>query len=108
MTRLALSLQMLLAVSMFAQEPNLVLIPRSPRASAYADAQRPAQLRIDSNLVLVPVLVTDNADRLVTGLEKSFFRVYDNNVEQEIRHFVMEDAPVSLVLVFDTSGSMGP
>lgn len=107
MTRFKVIFQILFAGSMLAQEPSVNLVPRSPRGNANADARQPALLRVDSNLVLVPVVVTDNADRLVTGLQKEFFRVYDNNVEQEIRHFVVEDAPVSVVLVFDTSGSMG-
>lgn len=107
MTRFTVILQILLAGWMLAQEPSVNIIPRSTRGNAIGDARPSAQLRVDSNLVLVPVLVTDHADRLVTGLKKDFFRVYDNNVEQEIRHFVMEDVPVSVALVFDTSGSMG-
>ena len=107
MTRFVVILQILVAGSMAAQERGVNILPRSPRALANSDIGQSAQLRVDSNLVLVPVLVTDPADRLVTGLNKDYFRVYDNNVEQEIRHFVIEDAPVSVVLVFDSSGSMG-
>jgi len=65
-------------------------------------------LRVDSDLVLIPVLVTDPNNRLVTGLEKEHFKLYDNKVEQVITHFAQEDAPVSIGLVFDSSGSMGP
>jgi VWFA-related protein len=43
----------------------------------------------------------------VTGLDKENFRVFDEGVQQEITHFAMDDAPVAVGLVFDTSGSMG-
>jgi VWFA-related protein len=54
------------------------------------------------------VLVTDRNDRLVTGLEKEHFKIFENKVEQVITQFASEDAPVSIALVFDCSGSMGP
>ena len=65
-------------------------------------------LRVDTELVLIPVMVTDSANRLITGLGKDQFKLYDNKVEQVISHFAREDAPVSIGLVFDCSGSMGP
>ena len=64
-------------------------------------------LRVDTSLVLVPVTVNDRLNRPVTGLEKENFRVFDNNVEQPSPQFAMEDSPVAVGLVFDTSGSMG-
>jgi Ca-activated chloride channel family protein len=60
----------------------------------------------DVNLVLVPVSVTDPQQRLVTGLSRDNFQVFDGKKSQEIRHFSSEDAPVSIGLVVDTSGSM--
>ena len=64
-------------------------------------------LRADANLVLVPVEVSDLLNRTVSGLEKSNFRVFDERVEQAIVSFAMEDDPIAIGLVFDTSGSMG-
>ena len=58
------------------------------------------------DVVLVPVTVTDPLDRLVTGLEKENFEVFEGNEKQQIRHFSTEDAPISLGVVFDVSGSM--
>jgi Ca-activated chloride channel family protein len=58
------------------------------------------------NLVLVPVTVMDPYDRLVTGLEADNFRVYENGVQQEITHFSEDDVPVSIGVIFDSSGSM--
>jgi Ca-activated chloride channel family protein len=62
--------------------------------------------RKDVDLVLVPVSVTDPMNRLVTGLEKENFTLSDNGQQQVIRHFSSEDAPISLGVIFDISGSM--
>lgn len=63
--------------------------------------------RKDVDLVLVPVTITDPMNRLVTGLERENFSVFEGDRRQEIRHFSSEDAPVSLGVIFDVSGSMG-
>lgn len=63
--------------------------------------------RADSTLVLVPVSVTDPTNRYVLGLEKEDFRVFEDDVEQKVTHFSSEDAPLSIGLLVDTSGSMG-
>jgi Ca-activated chloride channel family protein len=65
-----------------------------------------AVIRLNVDLVLVPVTITDPMNRLVTGLEKEDFQVFENNAKQEIRSFASEDAPVSIGIVFDLSGSM--
>ena len=69
--------------------------------------RRPASIRIDTTLVQIPVTVTDPLNRFVTGLEKEHFKVFEDKVEQTILQFSSEDAPLSIGLVFDTSGSMG-
>jgi Ca-activated chloride channel homolog len=61
---------------------------------------------IDVELALVNVTVTDPYNRLVTGLEPGNFRLFENNVEQEIQYFSSEDVPVSIGVIFDLSGSM--
>ncbi len=63
-------------------------------------------IRVDVNLVLLNVTVTDPYDRTVTGLEQSNFRVFDEKVEQQIIAFSTEDAPISVGLIFDSSRSM--
>ena len=70
-------------------------------------ASRPVDLRVNKTLVLINVTVTDPLNRFVTGLEKEHFRLFEDKVEQEITDFSSEDAPISIGLVFDTSGSMG-
>jgi Ca-activated chloride channel homolog len=64
------------------------------------------RIRQNVDLVLVPVSVTDGMQRLVTGLGQSNFQVLEGKKVQEIRHFSSEDAPVSLGVIVDTSGSM--
>ena len=65
-----------------------------------------SSIRVDVNLVLVPFTVTDEKDRLVTGLEKTDFELYEDNAQQKIKSFATEDAPLSIGIVFDLSGSM--
>ena len=72
-----------------------------------ANKARPgALIRMNVDMVLVPVTVTDPMNRLVTGLEQDDFQVYENNGQQTIRSFASEDAPVSIGIIFDLSGSM--
>lgn len=80
-----------------------------PRAKPSADsAPKPrADIRVDSTLVLIPVTVTDPYNRFVTGLEKENFKLFEDKKEQEIVQFSSEDAPLSVGVVFDCSGSMG-
>jgi len=63
-------------------------------------------LRMNVDMVLVPVTVTDPLNRLVTGLEKEDFQIYENSSQQQIQSFACEDAPVSIGIIFDLSGSM--
>ncbi len=56
--------------------------------------------------MLVPVTVTDPMTRLVAGLDKDSFVLQENGQPQQIRSFSTEDAPISLGVIFDVSGSM--
>jgi VWFA-related protein len=68
---------------------------------------RPPSIRVDTTLVLINVTVTDPLNRFVTDLEAENFQLYEEKVEQKITAFASEDAPLSVGLVFDASGSMG-
>jgi len=63
-------------------------------------------VKVDVSLVLVPVTITDPMNRLVTGLDKENFELFENKEQQELRTFSSEDAPVSIGVIFDMSGSM--
>jgi VWFA-related protein len=84
-----------------------VTIPQRPKPRAPVDSLPNADIRVNTNLVLVPVSVNDPINRPVSGLEKENFRVFEDKVEQKITQFAMDDEPVAVGLVFDTSGSMG-
>jgi len=63
-------------------------------------------LHVETTLVLIPVAVTDSSNRFVLGLQKEDFQLLDDGVAQDVAHFSGEDAPLSVGLVFDESGSM--
>ena len=63
-------------------------------------------LHFDVELALVKVTVTDPYGHVVTGLDPENFRVYEDNIEQEVLTFSSEDVPISIGVVFDFSGSM--
>jgi Ca-activated chloride channel family protein len=73
---------------------------------APAQTDPKATFRADTNLVVVPVAVTDPLNRFVLGLQKADFHLLEDGVEQQVAHFSGEDAPLSIGLVFDESGSM--
>ncbi len=102
-SRVAIS--MLAALTLQAQ---VSITPRSKGPKKNEDTLPPsANLRVDTNLVLIPVSVSDPLNRPVTGLEKENFRLFEDKQERTITTFAMEDEPVAVGLVFDTSGSMG-
>lgn len=99
----------------FAQEPTSppTTLPskdsstpsKNPSQEPPKNADEPI-IRAQTNLVTLTVTVTDPAGRFVTGLEQDHFEVFDNKVLQKIEFFSDEDAPVSVGIIFDLSGSM--
>jgi Ca-activated chloride channel homolog len=89
----------------FAQAPVSV-VPR-PQPPAKSEVLPKATVRVDANLVLIPVTVTDPFNRFVTGLDKENFKILEDKKEQVISAFSSEDAPLSVGVIFDCSGSMG-
>ncbi|MGH9838893.1 MAG: VWA domain-containing protein [Blastocatellia bacterium] len=63
-------------------------------------------VKSNTELVSFTVTVTDPYNRLVTGLDKQHFEIFEDKVKQDIRFFNDDDAPVSLGIIFDVSGSM--
>ena len=106
----------LLAGSVVAQNSDVHITPRpkpgeAPGGAADTSAEPALKthtkpIKVDVDLVLIPVTITDPMNRLVTGLEKDNFSVFEGPNKQEIRHFSSEDAPISLGVIFDMSGSM--
>lgn len=121
---LACALFFALPAFALAQEQPPAAVPAPPPSSGTASAataklasdvtrdtpavriQPGKTIRSDVDLALVNVTVTDPYNRLVTGLEQDNFRVFEDNVEQEIVSFSSEDVPISIGVIFDFSGSM--
>jgi Ca-activated chloride channel family protein len=93
-----------LAVGTVIAQTRGPLAPASPPAEFSPDSNRP--IRLNVAMVLVNVSVTDPEDRPLNSLQKNDFRVFENEIEQEILTFSHEDVPISIGLLFDTSGSM--
>jgi Ca-activated chloride channel family protein len=82
----------------------LAALPGPARQLAHSG--RESNIRLDVNLVLVPVTVTDRRGASVMGLGKDQFRIFEDKIPQEIVSFAREEAPVSVGVIFDLSGSM--
>ncbi len=87
-------------------EDSKPVVTGAENAVSQGTSHRDSRLRVDVNLVLVPATVTDGMNRLVTGLERENFYIYDKDVLQTIKTFSTDDAPVTIGIVFDLSGSM--
>src|SRR6201998_1310494 len=107
------------AIPLFGQEeppePKLIAPPAAMTFPKWGDVNhdtpsvkiQPGKvIRAEVDLALVNVTVTDPYNRLVTGLDPDNFRVFEDNIEQEIVSFSAEDVPISIGVIFDFSGSM--
>lgn len=99
-----------LATPAAAQSPSdeVHLIPRGPATptSALPEFSDKNALRVDVDLVLVPVTITDAKNRPITGLQQHDFALYEGDQLQQIRYFSTEDAPISVGVILDLSKSM--
>jgi Ca-activated chloride channel family protein len=87
-----------------------ILIAVSPFALAQPAGKplplNPGAISINTDLISLTVTVTDERGRLVSGLSQADFEVFEDQVKQEISHFSSADAPLSVAVIFDLSGSM--
>lgn len=67
-----------------------------------------ASFRSSADVVLIPTSVTDRRGRPVVGLSQGDFRIREDGVDQAISMFTSQEAPCSILLMLDTSGSMAP
>jgi Ca-activated chloride channel homolog len=120
---LALAVGIALTAYASAQDVNVHIEPRStadPTAKDKTPEVKPPEVttdpglklnhgkptKVDVDLVLVNVTVTDDWNRIVTGLDKENFSILEGNELQQVKAFSSEDAPLSLGIIFDMSGSM--
>lgn len=62
-------------------------------------------IKVDTNLVTVPVKVSDRSGRFIAGLKKEDFKVLEDGIEQEIAYFSNVEEPFTVALVLDMSPS---
>lgn len=104
-----LLIALLAALSAGAQtNDNVNIVPREKAQRAERDSARGAQgrLRVDVEMVLVPVTVTDVKNHPVVDLKQHNFTLFEGNNEETIRYFATEDAPLSVGILVDLSSSM--
>jgi Ca-activated chloride channel homolog len=70
------------------------------------DEGEASRFRVSSEMVLVNASVLDSRGRPISGLTRDNFRLYESHAEMPITWFSEDQTPVSMVIVFDTSGSM--
>jgi Ca-activated chloride channel family protein len=89
------------------QTPPATQQPEPPRQSqSRPPSDQVPVVKERTEVVTLTVTVTDPYNRLVTGLDKQNFVVYEDKIKQPIEFFADEDVPVSLGIIFDVSGSM--
>jgi len=62
-------------------------------------------IRVDTNLVTVPVIVSDRQNRYISGLKAEDFTVFRDGQKQNIEYFVSEESPINVAILLDTSRS---
>lgn len=85
---------------------GVTFVSQTPQAQPPKQDDNPFILKVDVQLVELPVTVRDKDGRMVAGLKKENFQVLEDKVPQDISLFLHEDIPLSMGLVIDNSGSM--
>jgi Ca-activated chloride channel homolog len=84
-------------------------VPPSPSSSPPSNTNSTAEdsdvIKVETDVVTVPIRVLDRSGRFIGGLQKDDFKVFDEGVEQEITHFSTEKDPFTVALVIDMSYS---
>jgi Ca-activated chloride channel homolog len=95
-----------------AQQGSQPLLPSPSPAPSPSPSPRHAPrvaeepVLVNTDLISFNITVTDTYGRFVSGLKKEAFAVYDEKQQQEISFFSDDDAPVSIGILFDLTGSM--
>ena len=100
-------------ISTYAGPPELKSSPvrtslDAPSSTSLDDKEEVSEgdvIRIDTNLVTVPVSVLDRDGRFISDLKREEFKVFENGVEQKLAYFDSTEKPFTVALLLDTSGS---
>lgn len=85
---------------------TLAIFAQNPQPTPPVEEPDGKPISVKTDLVTLTLTVTDLYGRYVSGLDKKAFSIFDNNEEQEITFFSDSDAPISVGVLFDVSGSM--
>ena len=94
------------ALSIFATILSVIWLPQLSNGQSPVDD---STLRLRSDLVLVDVLpMQKQTGRVVNGLKRDDFTIFEDGVKQTVSHFSRDKLPVSLVLLVDRAGCVNP
>ena len=79
--------------------------PPAPSTDAKLSPPKEDTIRIETRLINLNVKATDRAGQPITNLKPEDFSIYEDGVKQQVSHFKPVNAPVSLILLMDLSGS---
>jgi Mg-chelatase subunit ChlD len=88
-----------------APTPTATPAPESPQADTGDEAQDVESVKVETNLVTVPIIVSDRNDIYVPDMRQEEFTIEEDKVEQKIAFFANVTQPFHVVLMLDTSGS---
>ena len=79
--------------------------PATPSATPPSDGDDGGVIRVETNLVTMPVSVLDREGRFISGLQQKDFRIFENGVEQKVDYFQSVEQPFTVILLIDVSPS---
>jgi len=100
------SILLIAATLLSAPQPSIAQSQESSSRANNATAGADDPMVIKTDVVSFSVAVMDNQGRYFTGLDKSDFTVFEDDIAQEIGFFRLDDGPATIAVVFDLSGSM--
>jgi VWFA-related protein len=86
-------------------KPSEIPKPQTQEADEEQEVDDGEAVRVETNLVTVPVIASDNGGRYVPDLKAEEFNISEDNAEQKVAFFATVTEPFSVVLMIDTSAS---
>jgi len=84
--------------------PSTVPTPSVSSTPVTADDENEV-IKVDTNLVTMPVSVLDREGRFIGGLQQRDFKLFENGAEQKIDYFQSVETPFTVILMIDVSPS---
>jgi Ca-activated chloride channel homolog len=84
---------------------TIVLLTAAAESQAPEKSGKTATIRVNVEMISMPVVITDKTGRRITDLKQEDFQIFEDDVPQKISGFASTDEPVDIALLLDTSGS---